>query len=428
MDILVFLIALLAYIVFIGILNERFFRMQSDIALIFFTLFISVIVMGVQFFFPNRIIEQYISRLSGIRFRDYLMNGMICFMLFAGASKVNIRKLRTNVRSISLLTFLTTLLSSAFFGSLFYVAALVFEVPIGFWQCIVLGCIVSPTDPIAATGILSKIGLSKNVCSVIENESLFNDGMGVTLFIFAKSIVVQKFEGNFAELMLREVGGAVAVALVVSFLLFKLIKMTHDPVRYILISLLDVSSVYVICEICDFSGVIASVVCGLYFSTMMDKIRHTAVVVDREYYYRDFWDILENMLNSILFVMIGLTVMGIKSSNYYYFILPVTIIALLMSRFFGVYFSSILIGNHIPGNYDRFEFVSLMTWSALKGGLSLALALETDAFLPPDIYVMVMNATYVAIFFSVLVQGLTIKRVYYALEKRKATRISIIDK
>ena len=423
MDILVFLIALLAYIVLIGIINERFFHLQSDIALIFFTLLFSMIAMGIQLLLPNHLVEEYITRLSDFHFREYLINGMLCFMLFAGASKVNIRKLRTNVRSITLLTFLTTFLSALFFGVMFYIVALTFTLPIGFWTCVLLGCIVSPTDPIAATGILSKIGLSKNVCSVIENESLFNDGMGVTLFIFVKSIVIQSNETTFTGLMFREVCGAVAVALTVSFLLFKLIKLTRDPIRYILISLLDVSSVYVICEIFGFSGVIASVVCGIYFSAMMDRIRHTVAVVDRKDFYRDFWEIMENILNSVLFVMIGFTVMSVRASDYYYIILPATIIALLLSRFAGVYFSTVLIGNHIPGSYDRFEFVSLMTWSALKGGLSLALALETFEFLPTNVYTIILNTTYIAIFFSVLVQGLTIKRVYFALERRKARRI-----
>ena len=424
MNILLLIIALLAYIVFIGIINERVFRLQSDIALIFFTLLISAIVLGVQTFFPNPFLEKYMDELTEFQFQDYLMDGMLCFMLFAGASKVNVGKLRSNVRSISLLTFLTTLLSSVLYGGLFYGAACLFDLPMGFWTCAMLGCIVSPTDPIAATGILSKIGLSKNVCSVIENESLFNDGMGVTLFIFVKSIVLRESDGSFGWLMFREVCGAAAVALVVSFLLFKLMNLTRDPVRYILISLLDVSLVYVICEFFEFSGVLASVICGIYFSAMMDKVRHTVAVVDREHFYRDFWEILENILNSVLFVMIGFTVMGAEASRYLYIVFPATIVALLVSRFAGVYFSTVLIGSRIPGNYDRFEFVSLMTWSALKGGLSLALALETNEFLPEEVYTIVLNATYIAIFFSVLVQGLTIRRAYYALEKRKAKRIS----
>ena len=291
------------------------------------------------------------------------------------------------------------------------------------WTCILLGCVVSPTDPIAATGILNKIGLSKNVCSVIENESLFNDGTGVTLFIFVRSIIVHSGDSNFAKLMLQEIIGAVAVALIVSWLLFNLMKITRDPIKYILISLLDVSAVYMICEHLGFSGVIASVVCGMYYSYAMGKIERQVKVIDTKDWYEDFWEILESILNAILFVMIGLLVLDIELSSYVAIIVPAAIIILVLSRAIGVFISSILTGKNIPGNYNLTEFVTLMTWSALKGGLSLALAFGTAEYLSPEVYNIFINVTYVTIFFTVLVQGLTVKKVYFALEKHKAKRM-----
>ncbi len=423
MNILLFLIIILAYIVVIGTLNERIFHLQSDIALIFFSLILSVILLIVRFFFPD-FAGDFINSLGNFGFREYLMDGMLCFMLFAGASKVNMGKFKKNIRPISLLALLTTLLSSFLYGALFYLLALLLKLPMDIWMCILLGCVVSPTDPIAATGILNKIGLSKNVCSVIENESLFNDGTGVTLFIFVRSLINHSGESNFAILMTKEIGGAVAVALIVSWILFSLMKLTHNPIRYILISLLDVASVYVICEHFGFSGVIASVVCGMFFSYSMDKIKRTATVVDPENYYHDFWEILENILNSVLFVMIGLLVLNMTISPYALLVVPAAIVILIISRAMGVFVSSLLTGRKIPGNYNLQEFVILMTWSALKGGLSMALALETAEYLPPEIYGIFSNVTYVTIFFTVLVQGLSVKRVYFALEKHKAERLS----
>ncbi|MBR5766608.1 MAG: sodium:proton antiporter [Lachnospiraceae bacterium] len=422
MNILLFLIIILAYIVVIGILNEKVFRLQSDIALIFFSLILSVILLILRYLLPIETLRIFTDNLGSFGFEEYLMDGVLCFMLFAGAGKVNMGKFKQNLKPICLLALLTTLISSFLYGILFYLIAMLFKIPMDIWMCILLGCVVSPTDPIAATGILNKIGLSKNVCSVIENESLFNDGTGVTLFIFVRSVIIHSGDSNFAVLMFKEIVGAVAVALIVSWLLFKLMKLTRDPVRYILISLLDVSSVYMICEHLGFSGVIASVVCGMFFSYNMDKMERSVMVIDPKEYYRDFWEIIENILNSVLFVMIGMLVLDIKISNYAPVVIPAAILILILSRSIGVFISSILTKNNIPGNYSMSEFVILMTWSALKGGLSLALALETAEYLPDAVYNIFINVAYVTIFFTVLVQGLSVRRVYFALEKHKSDR------
>ncbi|MCR4686263.1 MAG: sodium:proton antiporter [Lachnospiraceae bacterium] len=424
MSVLLFLIVILIFIVLIGILNEKFFHIQADIALIMFSLVISLMLLICHKCFDISTVSRFVEGVGEFGFEEYLMDGVLCFMLFAGASKVNMRKFRQNVRAISLLALLTTMLSSVFYGLLFFLVSYIFRMNMDILTCILLGCVVSPTDPIAATGILNKIGLSKNVCSVIENESLFNDGTGVTLFIFVRSLVIHSGESNFLVLMFKEIVGAVAVALIVSFLLFQIIKLTRDPIKYILISLLDVSLVYIICEHLGFSGVIASVVCGMYFSAAFSKIERRVKVIDPKELYKDFWEIVESLLNSVLFVMIGLMVLDLEISKYILVIAPAAIIINVLARSFGVSVSSLLTGKkHIPGNYNVPEYVALMTWSALKGGLSLALAIGTQEFLAPDIYVVFMDVTYITIFFTVLVQGLTVGKLYFALEKHKSDRM-----
>lgn len=423
MKILVFLIIILAYIVVIGIVNEKVFHIQSDIAMILFSLIISGVLLIIRHISPSETIGTFVENLGEFGFEEYLMDGMLCFMLFAGAGKVNMGKFKQNLRPICLLALLTTLISSFLYGVLFYGIALLLKLPMDIWMCILLGCVVSPTDPIAATGILNKIGLSKNVCSVIENESLFNDGTGVTLFVFVRSIILHSGGDNFFILMFKEIVGAVAVALVISFILFQLMKLTRNPIRYILISLLDVALVYMVCEHLGFSGVIASVVCGMYFSYNMDKMERTIKVIDPSEYYKDFWEILENILNSVLFVMIGLLVVDMKLCSHMAIIIPVALLLLVLSRMLGVSLSAVLTGRKIPGNYNLPEYVTLMTWSALKGGLSLALAMGTAEYLAPEVYDIFMAVTYVTIFYTVLFQGLTVKKVYFALEKHKAERL-----
>ena len=423
MGVLYFLLLILLFIVLIGVVNQKYLHIQQDIALVMFSFVISLVLLIVSRCLELEQIDLLVSRLGEFGFEEYLMDGVLCFMLFSGASKVNIRKFRENVRAISLLAFLTTMLSSVFYGVLFFGVSYLFGLGMDLLTCILLGCVVSPTDPIAATGILNKIGLSKSVCSVIENESLFNDGTGVALFLFVRSLVMQSEGTNFAVLMIREIAGAVAVAFAVSWLMFRLVKSTRDPIMYILISLLDVSLVYLICEHMGFSGVIASVVCGMYFSWAFSGIERRVRVVDPRDLYRDFWDISENLLNSVLFVMIGILVLNMEVSRYILILVPAAAVINLIARSLGVTVSSFLTGSrHIPGNYNKSEYVILMTWSALKGGLSLALALSAGEFLPEETHIIFLNVTYITIFFTVLVQGLSVKKVYMALEEHKRMR------
>jgi len=419
-----YLIIMLIFIVCINLINEKWIHLQNDIALIFFTLIFSTLLLLVNAFLPGRPLSPILRQFSSFEFESYLIDTVLCFMLFAGASKVNLKKFRQNIKAISLLALLTTVVSSVLYGVLFWAGAQLFRLPADIWTCILLGCIVSPTDPIAATGILNKLNLSKNVTSVIESESLFNDGTGVTLFVFFKSILSHSGENNFLTVMLKEILGALMVAAAVSFLLGQLMKCTRKPIQQILISVLDVAISYVICEHFGFSGVIASVICGMYFAHVMNGQERKRLVYDPHNLYNDFWDILDSILNAILFVMIGLSVLNIRISTYIMVILPIAIIAVILSRFMGVAISTLLLGrNKIPSSYSLMEFVSLMTWSALKGGLSLALAMSMKEILNPDTYLIVLNTAYITIIFTVIVQGLTVKKGYLLIEQHKARRI-----
>lgn len=417
--------AIIAFlIVLIGVINEKWLHIQGDIVLFLFSLGISLLILILQQI-PG--VAPYTSEIrlqSKFNFAAYLLDGVLCFMLFAGASRVSVTKFSQNIRPISLLALLGTVVSSAVYGLLFYLAASVLHMDMSLWTCILLGCIVSPTDPIAATGILNKLGMSKNVTSVIECESLFNDGTGVALFLFVKGILSQKSGGNFFYIMGKELFGAIAVAIIVSFLLFSLLRLTKDPVKHILISLTDVMLVYVICEHLGFSGVIASVVCGMCFAYMRNRIARRLVVQDPEELYDDFWEVVDGILNAVLFMLLGLSVMNAQASCFLPVLFPVGIAAVILSRYAGVRSCTFFMERgRIPGNYSSREFSMLMTWSALKGGLSLALALGTAEFLSQEVYLIVLNTTYITIFFTVLVQGLTTKRIYRLIEEKKNRRI-----
>ncbi len=417
------LIFIALLIVLISVVNENLFHLQSDIALVLFSSLISTAILFLGKIPEFSSVRELSASIGNFGFEEYLLDSVLCFMLFAGAGKVNMRKFRQNIKSISLLALLTTVISSALFGVLFLCISKIFGLGMDIWMCILLGCVVSPTDPIAATGILNKLGLSKNVTSVIESESLFNDGTGVALFVFVKSIVSRSGGSNFVVVMLKEIVGALAVAFAVSFILFRLVKRTKNPVMHIMISILDVSLCYAICEHFGFSGVIASVICGMYFASQLDKISSRRAVCDPENIYGIFWESAESILNAVLFVMIGLSLLSAELSSSILILIPSAIIIVIISRFTGVGISGLCIGRTIPGGYSLPEFVMLMTWSALKGGLSLALAMGTKEFLPPDVYLIFLNAAYITIFFTVIVQGLTTKKVYLRIEKHKAARL-----
>ena len=182
-QILLGLLFILFLVVLFSIINEKTLRISNDIALVMFSFLLAAIVKLLGAAGLVDFEGTIISNIAGINLQEFLMDGILCFMLFSGASGVNFGRFVKNIKSISLLALLSTVISSFIYGGLFYIIALALRLDFSIWLCILLGCIVSPTDPIAATSILKKAGLSKNVSTVIEGEYLFNDGTGVAVFV-----------------------------------------------------------------------------------------------------------------------------------------------------------------------------------------------------------------------------------------------------
>lgn len=418
------LLFILFLVVLFGIINERTLRISNDIALVLFSFLFAAIAKFLEWTGVVDFRETIVGNIAGIDLQEFLMEGVLCFMLFSGASGVNFNRFVKNIKSISLLALLSTVLSSFVYGILFYGISLLMHLDFSIWLCVLLGCIVSPTDPIAATSILKKAGLSKNVSTVIEGESLFNDGTGVAVFVCIKNIVNNTSDLSFPVLMAKELLGAIAIGLAVSFVLFKLLRATDNPMFHIFISLLDVTSAYLICEHLGCSGVIASVVCGLYFSRNMAKNEEWRKVVDPKDWYEDFWHVADTMFNSVLFILIGLAVWNVPKHRYLVLLILSAVAINFIARYAGVGISSLIIGKKkIPNRYSIGEFTMLMTWSALKGGLSLALAISTQEFLPEDAYQVILIMTCVTMYFTIVVQGLTTGKVFSMVEKWKADRV-----
>lgn len=414
---LVFLSVILSLIVVFSLLNEKVLKIPNEIALLICSLIVGIIFAICINCNLIELSDAFHKTTNTFRLDKILLDVLLCFMLFTGASELKLPELVNNFKPICLLALLTTVIASAFYGLLFWGITSLLGMNIGFTLCFLLGSIISPTDPIAATGILNKLGLSKNVTAVMEGESLFNDGTGVALFIFIKELYLDTKGSNFFVVMFKELFGAIVVGLAISFLFFLLIKATKDPIKHIIISMLSVALSYVICENFGFSGVIASVVCGIYFSTMMDKYKAANKDMDPSEYYKDFWKIIDTLLNYILYVLIGLSFIYVSNIKYFIPIAISAIVLNIVARFVGVLIST-LISRQLPDGYPIQPFTILMTWGGLKGGLCLALAMSAVDYLPTDAYKFILFVTYITIIFTTAIQGLTIGKIFGQLQKK----------
>lgn len=247
-SILVPIVIMLAIVVFFGFLNEKTVQLPTEIALLLSGLAISVfiIVMGIE-------VGNSSNEMSEFLLDKFLVEGILCFMLFAGACKLRYCDLKKQLKLISCMAIISTLLATAIYGALIYgIATLIGLTQLSFLECLLLGCIVAPTDPIAAMSILKKAGLPEDIALAIEGESLFNDGVGVALFAIMSGIISGSNNsvtvGSFVQLITKEILGALLVGAIISLLLYKLFTLTTDIYRQIFISLLAVSLSYVLCE------------------------------------------------------------------------------------------------------------------------------------------------------------------------------------
>ena len=416
-NLLAYGVVILLIIVLSLMLNEKYIRKANEIVIlivsiiigIFLNVFIKIGLLGAT--------GEVMETITHFSLDKVLLDGTLCFMLFTGASELKLTSLVHNITPISLLALLTTVISSAVYGLLFWGATSLLGFNLGFEICFLLGAIVSPTDPIAATAILNKMGLTKNVTAIMEGESLFNDGTGVALFIFIKNLILDTEKTNFFVVMGKELFGAILVGIVISFLCSLLIKMTIDPVKHIIISIMAVSACYVICDALGFSGVIASVVCGIYFSTMMDRYKARKQDLDPNDYYKDFWSVVDKIFNYVLYVMIGLSFVFVTRINHILIIAIAAIVFNFVARYVGV-FISLLISKQCPDGYHDGPLTLLMTWSGLKGGLCLALAMSAREYLYTETYDFILFVTFVTILFTTIVQGLSVGRLYGYLKQK----------
>ncbi len=421
MDTMMMFVGILVLICILGFFNEKVTKLTYEIALMLFSSILGILLLVGISVVENTDIVNVLKDVQGFDIHEFLMHGVLCFMLFAGSCHMQLKDFKQQARQVTVLALVCTLLGAAFYGLLIYGAGMLFGLNLSLPVCLMFGSIIAPTDPIAATGILSKFGLPKKTSFLIQGESLFNDGIGVALFVCFSGMVSasSSSEDGFVGVMLREIIGALVIGVAVTVLCFLMYRFCKHAYLKIFISLLTVSLSYVLCEALHFSGAIASVVCGILFSEL--RSRYSAYEEEQHAEIFDsFWETLDVFLNSMLYVLLGLSFVSVLKMEYVLLLSATAILANLIARVASLSISTLVIGE-IPDKFTRFGFVALLTWGGLRGGLSVALAMSTKDMLPEQTYFIILGCTYAVVFFTTVIQGLTMKPVYNRISSRHRT-------
>ncbi len=403
--VLVCLAALFSYV------NERFLKLPATIGLMALGLSFSLVMVALGTI-GIPVHRQAVAFMQRIDFNETLMHGLLSFLLFAGALHFNVRNLFGQKWFIGTLASVGVALSTCLVGVLTYYAFGLIDVEIPFLYCLLFGALISPTDPIAVLGILKKAGAPKSLETKIVGESLFNDGVGVVVFLVLLGVATRGMTdpADVGLLFLEEVGGGALLGAALGFLTATMMRTIDDYRVEILLTLALVMGGYALADALHMSGPIAVVVAGLVIGS---HARHSAMSETTRQYLDTFWELVDELLNAVLFVLIGLEILALTFEGRYLAAGLIGIPIVLAARFI-----SVAVPLHLFRLWRTFSPYAaiILTWGGLRGGISVAMALS----LPPGQFRdAIVGATYVIVVFSILVQGLTIERLIRATTQER---------
>lgn len=419
MDYFLIITSLVTISAVFGYINVRFLKLPNTIGLMLITILFTLGVFALSAFDSTLLnAEKYI--ITHIDFKEVLLDIMLSFLLFAGALHTNFEQLRVQRWPILAFSTLGVIISTFLVGiGMFWVLPFIgLEIP--FIYCLLFGALISPTDPIAVLSILKQAGAPKRLETKIVGESLFNDGVGVVVFLTIFKIA--QFGGDKVEvidiiqLFSQEVFGGVILGLVLGWVTFRLMKSIDDYDIEVIITLATVMAGTAIAHKFHLSAPLAMVTAGLVVGN--DTIRHSAMSKVTENYVDKFWELIDILLNTILFVLIGMEML-VLSFEISYFIagllaVPIALICRYLSLLLPIKFFEKKL-NFVP------KTNLIMTWGGLRGGISIALALGLSQEMHRDLFLVI---TYIVVVFSILVQGLTVgslvKKVTSTMEEEQA--------
>ncbi len=391
-----------------GFLNHRFLHLPHTIGLVIIALVSSGAVVLIDLALPELgIARTATATLSQIDFHETVMNGMLSVLLFAGAVHINFGELAERKWVIGILATFGLLMSTILVGTAMWLIIAVFGEPIPFIWALVLGALISPTDPVAVLGILKTITIPASLKAKIAGESLFNDGVGVVVFTILLAVAVGGGHdkvgiGDVAQLFLVEAGGGALLGIAAGYLAYIAMRSIDEHNLEVLITLALVLCTYSLALHLHISGPIAVVIAGLFIGNhgarfaMSEKTRNHVF---------QFWEISDEILNSVLFLLIGLEVLVVSFRPDVVSAALMAIPVVLVARWISV---AIPITALKFGGQFSDGAITILTWGGLRGGISVALALS----LPDNAYkAPILTITYAVVVFSIIFQGLTMKAV-----------------
>lgn len=399
-DIIAILITLTAVFSYI---NHCYIRLPTTIGVMLISLVMSLVLILLRFtgYDLTAHAENILSRID---FNKTLMQGMLSYLLFAGALHINLDNLSRQKWLIGLLATTGVLVSTFIIGILVWLCTGWVDIQLPFIYCLLFGALISPTDPIAVLSILRSVGAPKSLELKITGESLFNDGIGVVVFIVIAGIAVGGNDVSAASvflLFLEEAVGGVVFGLVLGYITYRLLARVDNYQVEVLLTLALVTGGYALATAIHVSGPIAIVIAGL----MIGNHGRLLAMSDLTREHLDtFWELVDEILNAVLFVLIGLEVLILEFTVDYLLVGLLAIVIVLLGRFASVSLPVVLLRK-------RREFsphvIKILTWGGLRGGISVALALSLPASAERE---FILTITYFVVIFSILVQGLTIGR------------------
>lgn len=386
-------------------LNTRFLKLPDAIGIMVVSLVFSLLLIGFNSVFPAPF-ERVRTAVAGIDFYKLLFNVMLSLLLFAGAFHTDAANLKVERRSVMLFAFVGVLISTVLVGTGLYYAAGGLGYALPYTLCLLFGALISPTDPIAVLGILARFDLPEQIKTNIVGESLFNDGVGVVVFATIYQLVetgaTTVDPGQTALFFLEEAGGGVLLGLALGYGMYGLLRTVNQYQTEVLITIAGVMGGYLLARWLHVSGPLAMVVAGLLVGY---RAREHAMSQTTEDYLDKFWELVDGILNALLFVLIGLELLVIPFERAYLTLCLLAVLIVLVARYL-----SILIPFSLARRWLDLgpEAPVMLTWGGLRGGLSIAMALSIDSQVPYKD--LIVTITYAVVLFSVIGQGLTMER------------------
>lgn len=405
-------------------INQRFLKLPVTIGLMILALLHALGLLLLKTVLPTWA-SQAEQLVLSIDFDKTLMHGMLGYLLFAGALHVDMAKLRNQRAVVFLLATLGVLATTALVGVAAWLVTRAFDLHVPFLYCLIFGSVIAPTDPIAVLAILKQVGAPKSIEMKLAGESLFNDGISVVVFVGLLRIAgiggpsapsaapvnedlaeeLTEHAAGMGKLFLVEVGGGILAGLALGVLLVLLLRSIDDYRTEVLLTLAGVTGGYALCTYLHLSGPLAAVVAGLFVG---NRGRMAAMSEKSAQRIDEFWELVDEILNAVLFVLIGLEVLVIELTPKYvlsgFVLIPLTILA----RFLSV--GTMTLSLRRTKQFTR-GATRILTWAGLRGGVSVALALSLKSKLSGDLMSvadLIVTMTYVVVCFSIIVQGLTV--------------------